>query len=128
MNKIWLVDDDMVFHYVVARYLSKLGCQHKLIGQYNGRQFLDNLRTCTPSDYPDLVLLDLWMPVMDGWSTLDLIANDYITAWKVPIVIVSSSIDPVDLQRAANSRLVANYLSKPFSLDQFRESLSVYIC
>ncbi|MEO8517398.1 MAG: response regulator, partial [Flavobacterium sp.] len=69
---------------------------------------------------PDLILLDLFMPVMDGWGFLD----EYLLlqaklAKKIPIYIVSSSIDPYDIQKFKSIKSVTDFIVKPMTKENF---------
>jgi len=67
---------------------------------------------------PEIILLDLNMPVMDGWEFLEIFQNRYPEfAAKTKIFILSSSINPSDREKAKNESNVVDFLSKP--LDEF---------
>jgi CheY-like chemotaxis protein len=67
---------------------------------------------------PQLIFLDLNMPVMGGWEFLDCFSrasySDFNTTTKV--VILSSTIDPEDLEKAKTYPMVIDFLSKPITL------------
>ncbi|MFT6828560.1 MAG: CheY-like chemotaxis protein, partial [Roseivirga sp.] len=71
---------------------------------------------------PEIILLDLNMPVMDGWQFLDQFVQ-IPTKKKTTIYIVTSSIDPEDLNRAKSYEAVTNYLVKPINIDTLTEIL-----
>jgi CheY-like chemotaxis protein len=69
-----------------------------------------------PAKLPDIIFLDLFMPIMDGWGFL----NEFILLRpnlkkKITIYIVSSSIDPADLQRAKSFSDVTDFIIKPIT-------------
>jgi len=71
---------------------------------------------------PDIIFLDLNMPVMDGWEFLGefiKIKNQFDK--KITLYVVSSSIDPRDLERAKSFNLVTDYLIKPIELKKFEK-------
>ena len=101
-NRILIVDDD-------EATLSSLGALLELEGYSvekarNGREAFDQLQA--PSDPPGLILLDLKMPVMDGWQFLAERAKDP-AARGVPVVLLSG------LPYIPNAAGVADFLSKP---------------
>jgi CheY-like chemotaxis protein len=68
---------------------------------------------------PDLIMVDLNMPIMDGWQFIE--AFTQIPCKKqIILYIVSSSIDPNDRQRAASYSQVSGYLLKPITRDVLR--------
>ena len=64
------------------------------------------------ANLPDLILLDLNMPLMDGWEFLDAVAELSITE-KVCVFILTSSINPDDIEKSKGYEEVKGYFSKP---------------
>ncbi len=110
MARILLVEDDVEIRDVLGEALELEG--HAVMTASNGRDALDVLRT----ERPDVVLLDLMMPVMDGWDFL-LERERSGTAHDVP-VIVMSAVQP----RSAVQR-TQGYFAKPFDLDELLAAL-----
>lgn len=117
-----LVDDVSVNNLLVGRTIQKLLPGASVIqftdaGKALG--FLSDREVAGVEDgNPLVVLLDIYMPSMDGWSFLE--------RWKelsefqkrgVQVWILSSSISPADKERAQNNSLVAGYLTKPFTAE-----------
>ncbi|GER60406.1 response regulator [Patiriisocius marinus] len=88
----------------------------------NGKEALRKLKSIIDSgeDLPDLILLDLNMPIMDGWQFLDNFTQIEVDK-KIIIYIVSSSIDPVDIERSKKYGMVSNFVVKPISTDKVKE-------
>ena len=70
---------------------------------------------------PDVILLDINMPVLDGWQFLDDFKN-IIFAKKIVVFIVSSSIDPQDLEMVKNYPILKNYIIKPLSANKLKQA------
>lgn len=73
---------------------------------------------------PDVVFLDINMPIMDGWDFLE----EYVKLKpsiekKITIYVVSSSVHPEDIERATKISEVSDYLIKPVSADETRQIL-----
>ena len=63
---------------------------------------------------PNIIFLDINMPVMDGWEFLEIFTNEFTQFHdKVKVVILSSSVNPADLELAKNPALVVNFIPKP---------------
>jgi CheY-like chemotaxis protein len=80
------------------------------------------LENATEDRLPDIIFLDINMPVMDGWEFLNefiKIKNNFEK--KITLYVVSSSIDPRDLERAKSINLVTDYLIKPIELKKFEK-------
>jgi len=79
-------------------------------------QYFENQLTLPEAErnIPALVLLDLNMPVVDGWGFLDQFAQKYLPVFpNVKVVILSSSINPADTSKAQEYHTVLTFLSKP---------------
>ncbi len=99
---VLVVDDDQAIREIVAEVLRDEG--YRVVCAENGKQALHELEG---EKHPDLVLLDLMMPVMSGWEVLEEIqANEHLS--RIPVVVVSAMgapgvrehlAKPIDLQR-----------------------------
>ncbi|WP_417871085.1 response regulator [Winogradskyella sp.] len=90
----------------------------------NGQEAINNLKPImlTGEKIPEVILLDINMPIMDGWQFLDEFIQ--IESHKeVTIYIVSSSIDPADLQRAKKYESISNYVVKPITAETLKNIL-----
>jgi len=71
---------------------------------------------------PDVILLDINMPVMDGWEFMHEFAKiKPRTGKKIAVYMVSSSVDLNDIHRAKNISEVSDYLFKPVRINQLKE-------
>jgi CheY-like chemotaxis protein len=67
--------------------------------------------------HPELIFLDLNMPVMGGWEFLDIFNTiDYSEFSSIKVVVLSSTIDPEDLEKAKSYPMVIDFLSKPITI------------
>jgi CheY-like chemotaxis protein len=81
----------------------------------NGEEALQSLKGIIDQNLPSFILLDLNMPIMDGWEFLDNVQN--IEDLKnIPIFIFTSSINPVDKERSLSYANVRGYISKPLTM------------
>jgi CheY-like chemotaxis protein len=103
-----VVEDDFETRELIAEVLRDDGFAVSTAA--NGAEALATLRTAT-SERPDIILLDLMMPIMSGWQFLDERASDQDLA-RIPVLVLSA--DPT--RQLASSRGVVAVVGKPFDL------------
>jgi CheY-like chemotaxis protein len=106
---IFLVEDDKATRDAMTMVLESEGYRVKAAA--NGREALDRLRDARP---PRLILLDLMMPVMNGWQFRDAQTRDPRLA-SIPVVLFSAE---ADLSQKAKNLGIAGYLQKPVEFDE----------
>ena len=121
-----IIDDDPIFVFGTKKIMKLANFCNGFMVFHNGEEALDHLKPIIESNndsLPDVILLDLNMPVMDGWEFLDEFVK--IPCEKeITIYIVTSSIDPMDMDRAKDYDNISNYLIKPISAQKLQEILS----
>ena len=123
INTVMLIDDDPVSNKISQLFLRKHRWSAQVVAFEDGQQALQALQAAQAA--PDVILLDVGMPVYDGWDFLE----EYeklpreITG-RILLYMLSSSINPPDIQKAGSYRTVKAYLTKPLTpedLEQIRE-------
>ena len=123
MKKILLVDDDPIANFLNKSVVEECAnCEVEMAE--NGQEALDIIKSCiTSEDCPDLILLDLNMPIMDGYEFLS--AMDKVSVRrKIKIVVLSSSSSKSDMALAEKKK-VQGYLTKPLTEDKFQKILNI---
>lgn len=116
---ILVVDDDSLYHFLLGRMIEVVDPAIRVTQAYNGEAAIEQLEVLGKiGDKPDVILVDINMPVMDGWEFLKL-SESFFEEYQVfpAIYMVSSSIDPRDAERCKRNKRVRGYVSKPFSFD-----------
>lgn len=115
---IFVVDDDKIYHFILRNLLQKNAICTEPSFFENGQDALDILKQkIVTNNFPDLILLDINMPIMDGWQFLEeyrkLKENHNI---PTKVYMVTSSVDIVDQARALQFRKeIAKYYVKPIN-------------
>ena len=112
-KEVLIIDDSNTSLVLLESLLKRYG--YKVISASNGMQGLDLLKKNTP----DLIFLDLKMPVLDGFEFLEKVRKngDYI---NIPIVILSAATDSESIKRGVELG-VTDYLSKPLDPEKVIE-------
>jgi DNA-binding response OmpR family regulator len=115
-RRVVYIEDDPEMIDLVMLILSRRGYQVK--GAQGGRNGLDVIF----QDPPDLVLLDLMMPGMDGWEVYQqLKANE--TTRSLPVIIITAKAQAIDRVLGLHIAKVDDYISKPFRPQELLESI-----
>ncbi|SEP42505.1 response regulator [Mucilaginibacter sp. OK283] len=130
INTLCVIDDDDIYTFTIKRIIAKAEVAEKTIFFHNGRVAIDFICNCMEviANLPDMILLDLNMPVLDGWQFLD----EFIKlvprlGKKILIYIVSSSIDEDDFKRAKEMELVSDFIVKPLNAIDLRNIVDQWV-
>jgi len=108
MIKIMIVDDDPAQIFTVEKILEEVEGKYKVISANSGRDCLQLLKN---NEIPDIILLDIMMPEMSGWETLDRLKEN--KDWRdIPIVFLTARTDKV--AENAGRFLGEDYIEKPY--------------
>lgn len=114
--KILIVDDEPVNVFLLTELLND---QHEIETAFNGKEAYDTARNASP----DLVLMDIMMPEMDGFEALELFKSDKDVE-HIPIIMVSARIERTDVQKAMSSG-AADYLKKPVDITDLYTKIEI---
>ncbi|MFQ6136749.1 MAG: response regulator [Candidatus Hydrothermarchaeales archaeon] len=116
MGKVMIVDDEPDVRYIVKKMLKEEG--YGVVEAESGADCLEKIKR----ERPDLVLLDIMMPGMDGWEVLEEIQNDKDLKSTSVTMFTIKPVTPETLQRKGLEGLV-DYIVKPFSKEGFLDSV-----
>ena len=125
----YIIDDDKLHHFGMKRIMNYINIPTHVLQFYNGLQALDFIRENLDKlfNLPNLMFLDVNMPVMNGWQFLDefikLIPSQNR---RTTIYMVTSSISEIDIMKAASYQEITEYVIKPASVEQVKELLVSY--
>jgi len=119
---IWVVDDDIIYQTIINKIIEKSGVFSSHFTFPNGNEALTSLKKILEDDdtaLPDIILLDINMPVMDGWEFMEEIKKIKSDIRKdIHIYIVSSSIAVEDKNKSATFSNIMGYMPKPISVTE----------
>jgi CheY-like chemotaxis protein len=124
IQSLCVIDDDMIYQFAVKLNLKQLQLADSVLCFSNGElaklYMIENAQK--PDALPDVILLDINMPIMDGWDFLEWFKEFKENLVKaIPIFMVSSSIDWRDIEKAKSYEEVIDYMSKPLTDGNFFE-------
>ena len=127
LNSSCIIDDDDIFIYGTKKIMKKIDFCDEILVFNNGQEAMDGLKQLTAQNkkLPSVIFLDINMPIMDGWEFLeDFIKIPNNNREHVIIYIISSSIDPMDIQKVQMYGLVNNYILKPIRIVDLEKVLN----
>lgn len=121
-----IIDDDTIYTKLLIRLLKLKKLCSRILVFKNGKEAIEFFQNLSPKERlentPELIFLDINMPVMNGWEFLNEFKNIRANIDnKLLLYVVSSSIDPMDYQKAKEIEIVDGYLSKPVSMETFNQ-------
>ena len=126
---VLLVDDDEINNFISIKLIKKALLNTDIMACLNGKFAIDQLyeiQKKDPSKLPDYILLDINMPIMNGWEFLDEYKRLNIDPrGKTKIYIISSSVFSNDINKARSYPLVKDFISKPLNVDKIVELFRV---
>jgi CheY-like chemotaxis protein len=125
--RILLIDDDRIYQFAARKTIEATGFADNILIYSNGEDAINYLKNNSQDQttLPDVIFLDVNMPVMNGWEFLDAYkALKYKLKKPVIIYVVSSSVDEVDVSKSRQYDTVKGYIVKPVLREKFRQILS----
>lgn len=123
-NNVFVVDDDRIHHFIIMKLLKSNAINIEPTFFENGLDALNDLKEKISNCeiLPDLILLDINMPVLDGWQFLEeFIILKTKTTKEIAVSIISSSDNRIDIEKAESFKgVVGSYFIKPMTSDAIK--------
>ncbi|MBP7654345.1 response regulator [Candidatus Dependentiae bacterium] len=116
--KILIIDDDNDIQRVITTIFKK--SNFKVLNAYSGKEGLAAAET----HHPDIILLDILMPGMDGFEVCKILKEN-IKTQKIPVIFLTAQDEPEHIARGLNLGAI-DYITKPFSPDTLVNRISVH--
>lgn len=117
IGTLMLIDDSEIDQMIYRRIAEKSGLVGTLVQYVDAAEALDHLSQ-PDNSRPDLILLDINMPRMDGFEFLEAATERFGVDLCPIIVMLTTSLNPKDEQRAREFSVVKDFLNKPLTRDQ----------
>lgn len=123
---VCIIDDDAIQIFTIKKTLALSGYTGNILVYRDGKEAFDHLDAMKRQNesLPELVFLDLNMPIWNGWDFLDAF-SEVLSSDDVHTYLLSSSAYPEDIQKAKNYPVIYDYLVKPLSIDKLKEILGL---
>lgn len=118
-----IIDNNPVYAYGFKKIISSKGLSKHITHFSDGNEAITHFKNpVNAHNLPDIIFLDVSMPVMDGWEFMKEFAEiKSQLGKKISIYMVSSSIDAIDIDRAKKIPDVIDYIFKPVEIDRLKE-------
>lgn len=118
IKRILLIDDDPIQNLINSKMIQKIEVTDDLVVAENGKEAFQKYLT-NGQVVPEVIFLDINMPVMDGWEFLDYL-NLEKNELQPHIYMLTSSVSPEDIERSESNHLVKGFITKPLSLEKLK--------
>ena len=120
-NKIMLVDDNPDLTYLVKKRLEQYEDAYEVMVAKNASECFDLLSS---GHIPDIILLDIMMPGMNGWDVLATLRNNVL--WKnIPVIFLTAKTD--DVSKGLGTITSDGYVTKPFDIAELQKTIKTIL-
>lgn len=128
MLKILLIDDDKINNFLNRSVIEKHCGNECVVSEFiNPEEAFDFLKACSSTnheDCPDVIFLDINMPEMSGFELLEMMDSENIQLSKTRIFMLSSSLDPHDIEKSKSFATVTDFISKPLDKSKIEKIIA----
>ncbi|WP_316746693.1 response regulator [Pedobacter gandavensis] len=124
--KLLVIDDDDINIFIIKKIVEKTGYNVEMVAKTNGQMAVDyiNMTLSLQESLPQLILIDINMPVLNGWEFLDAYGALNIDQ-KIDMYMLSSSVYENDIEKAKTYQTVKGFISKPLSIERLSELFKI---
>ncbi len=121
-KSVWVIDDDEIYQIIIKKMITRAEIFEEQAYYANAKEALKDL-TSSRKFPPDVIMLDINMPEMDGWQFIEELRTHFKDDLfkRTRIFIVSSSIAYSDREQAESYPEITGFITKPVSIDKIKE-------
>lgn len=120
IGTLMMIDDNAIDQMLYKRIVKRSGVAEKVISFNLAEDALAHLQA-NLDNLPDMILLDINMPRMDGFEFLEAANRAFGAQFSVVVVMLTTSLDPLDMERARSFDVVKRYIDKPLTVEQLND-------
>lgn len=130
LHCILLIDDDEATNFINKKVIERVAITSHIETVLNGREAIDYLTKAgkyknLDCPKPQLILLDVNMPIMDGWEFIEMYKKlDENYKANIKIIMLTTSLNPDDKKRAEKIAEISEFRYKPLTVDIFNEIIN----
>jgi len=131
LSNVLIIDDDEVSNFIYSRVIESSGSFEMIKSCMSGQQALDYLHDTIDNNsdnFPNMVFLDINMPVMNGWEFLDKYIEEIPCEFQEQAILcmLSSSVYKEDINKSKTYSQVKEYIPKPLTSESLKSILKKY--
>ena len=128
INLVMMIDDDIMTTFINKRILKIIGYTGRTITFQNGLEALRYMENAVSNkeEIPDMILVDINMPKMNGWEFLDAFSKLHNINKTISVVMLTNSVNKEDTIRSSQYEVVDHLLNKPLSEFEFKKLLKMH--
>jgi len=125
MNRYLLIDDDDIIHFIHRKVITATDPEAEVTAVFSVEEGLAHLVASAPDVLPDVIFVDISMPILSGFDLLDTLQQDHPELHQTllegsRLFLLTSSVNPRDMERAGGYPLISKVLAKPLSPDALK--------
>lgn len=122
INSVFLIDDEHMFNLINQKIIYITKFTNNVYSYTDASIAIKDLKYLlknNPHQFPHVIFLDINMPEMDGWEFLEeLNTFPQLIVYDCKVYIITSSIDPKDIDKATKFFMVKDFISKPLTIEK----------
>ncbi len=124
LNCVLLVDDDEPTNFLNKLTLKKTGAVEKIVTAFDGQEALDYIEKHQNSNLPELIFLDINMPLMNGWEFLEEYQSLHFDKKPPVIIMLTTSVNPDDEEKSKKYPSITGFMHKPLKVEEILDLIN----